>query len=91
MNQSARDVLILWSVLAIVLGVTLGIGTSAGVHTEESATHGNSTASSAQAYPGPSEDYAVTPHSESLIYDMPGGDHDKSGNRNHAEEIGELN
>jgi len=83
MNQSARQTCILWSIAAIVLATTFGLGNSS-----SSQPHSASkiSAASSQTYPGPSDDYAATPHPWSLTYSGPGGFHysrdpDRQGRR----------
>jgi len=74
MKQSATESLVLWSVLAIVFGVTYGIGTSAEVQTSDSQAQTVQPAMSYHGYPGPSNDYATVPYPESLTYRERGGD-----------------
>ena len=79
MRQSAKESLVLWSVLAVVLGVTYGIGSSAGVRSEDSAAQVVAPTTRDYVYQGPSHNYATTPNPESLIYSESGSLHDASG------------
>ena len=72
MKQSAKESLMLWSLLAIVFGVTYGIGTSAGMRTDDVGTYLVPPSGSDQAYSGPSSGYTSTPNPESLTYSESG-------------------
>lgn len=79
MKQSAKESLFLWSALAIVFGATYGIGTSAGMRSEDPAAQVVAPTTPEQVYPGPSHNYAITPNPEILIYSESGSLHDASG------------
>lgn len=68
MKQSAKESLVLWSLLAIVFGVTYGIGTSAGMRTDDVGTRAVMSSGPDEVYPGPSSGYAITPRADSLMY-----------------------
>ena len=79
MRQLAKESLVLWSALAIVFGVTYGIGTSAGVRSEGSTVQTAAPIEPDFVYPGPSANYAATPNPESLMYSESGRPYDASG------------
>ena len=58
----------LWSVLAIVFGVTFAIGSSAGMQSDEHKAWVVSPFAPDHVYPGPTGNYATTPDAESLTY-----------------------
>lgn len=68
MNQPARTTFTLWMLGAIVLIVSFGIGSVSGSGTYSASKPDNTHATQSYTYPGPSQDYAATPHPRSLTY-----------------------
>lgn len=90
MNQPAEEALILWSTLVVVFGVSFGIGTSGGVRSGASAAHIALPMTPVHVYRGPSNNDAVTPHLESLVYFGPTRARDDSANPVEAQERDSL-